>query len=601
MPTPTPIGTVLLFAGETGSSSVTLSLAAQGWLVCDGSKYPTSSPLYKPLHDVIGYSHGGGAGKFCVPSFKGRFLRGVDDETHPRDPDAKKRDAPRPSLEHPGNRGALVGSVQNDTFEEHTHPYDEYGTLHKADHVAAHDTLKKGSTSCQMGDTHGGGGGDETRPKNIYVNYIIKYTDTVDIIPLGAILPFSGDEVLAEAQIASGWLPCDGRELGGDVFDDLQAVIEDYYGATKTEFCLPDFRGYFLRGVQGQVLPHMKAVDPNAASRTAPRSGLEHDGNTGNRVGSVQVDDFKTHKHAYDLNSDYQWTAATLIGFHAVAHDGGSSSYDSGDNGTLAETRPDNINSNFIIKTLDSEPPPNHCYQPGDDDCCFCAFGSMTGLGDTESRTTMMSIEKGCDLMQFILVDPHTGDRISIHDMTFTLVRPDGTTISSTVQHHKDGLIVDGNQVLVEKPQAGMWLIDVQPAVSTPFWFFGMCVPTSGSKDPQVALEKLLQDVNASPAGKASMTALAAVLGIPIPKVAEDGLEGSGWGCFTCEWACYGIATAIVIATVPEDALVAPAIIVVAALGVQANRNNVIKWMGGMKNLSIKKATKTLCEYIGAC
>lgn len=603
MTTKTPVGTVLMYSGETGSLSVALSLVQQGWLVCDGSKYSMSE--YAELYSVIGASYGATGTRFCVPSYKGLFLRGLDDGQERRDPDGKERCSPRPTLEHHGNDGELVGSVQGDTFQTHDHGYDQFGNPHKADHVSGHCSLKKATaTATATGDTSGGTG-HETRPRNTYVNFIIKFTDAVDAIPVGAVLPFSGDETLAESQIATGWLPCDGRMLGKSSFDDLQLAIESYYGATQDEFCLPDYRGRFLRGVQGQALPGLAPADPDSDGRTSPRPDLDKtgdlSGNNGNRVGSVQGDAFRTHHHSFGRNEDYQWTAGTLIGFHGAAEDEGLRTLTSGENGAEEESRPVNINCNFIVKTLTSEPPPNHCYQPGEGDCCFCAFGSLTGLSTTETRTTMMRIEKDCPLMQFVLVDPTDGTAISAQDMDFTLVRPDGTTISSWAEVSKGDVLVEENRVLVHAPQEGMWIISVRPKVRTPFWFFGMCLPTSTTHDPAAALRKLVSDVGNSPTGKLSMQVLLQIFGETGAQDGERGALESETTCIVCMFAVFGVVSLVVILTFPEDALVGSAAAVVRGLGVVATRAQVSLWLKGLKGLAVKTAAKELCKLMNAC
>ncbi|TRU81408.1 MAG: tail fiber protein [Microcystis novacekii Mn_MB_F_20050700_S1] len=159
-----PIGTILPYGGDVYASSVRVSLANQGWLVCDGEQYDVTD--YPDLSQVIGFFFGGNLrNQFNVPDLRGMFLRGVDGGAG-KDPDAKSRVA----LVNGGNTGDNVGSYQQDEFKTHNHkimlwprsfrgadgddkPYDNQGSV-------------DGSTSDS--------GGNETRPKNIYVNYIIK-------------------------------------------------------------------------------------------------------------------------------------------------------------------------------------------------------------------------------------------------------------------------------------------------------------------------------------------------------------------------------------------------------------------------------------------
>jgi microcystin-dependent protein len=106
----------------------------------------------------------------------------------------------------------------------------------------------------------------------------------IPVVPVGTILAFAG------VNIPSGYLICDGAAVSRSTYANLYGVIGNSWGAgnNSTTFNLPDLRGQFLRGVTGS-----STSDPDASSRTAKYSG----GNTGNNVGSYQVDEFKSHNH----------------------------------------------------------------------------------------------------------------------------------------------------------------------------------------------------------------------------------------------------------------------------------------------------------------
>jgi microcystin-dependent protein len=98
----------------------------------------------------------------------------------------------------------------------------------------------------------------------------------INAVPPGSILPFGGDV------IPPGYLLCDGTEVLRSDYPRLYTAIGESWGATTTfTFTLPDLRGLFLRGVDGTA-----NNDPNHSSRTAINLG----GNTGNMVGSFQLD-----------------------------------------------------------------------------------------------------------------------------------------------------------------------------------------------------------------------------------------------------------------------------------------------------------------------
>ena len=182
-----PIGTILPYGGNVKDPATADELKKQCWLVCDGSSYDKGDENYQELFDLIGYDFGKDEDKFRVPDLRGRFVRGVDYEAG-RDPDADKR-----TSENDGNSGDRVGSVQDGNFQEHTHmqrslqrygdadkwKFKKSGGARRADngihgdneqhmyHIYTNDAPKAVFPNCSSG-------GKETRPKNIYVNWIIK-------------------------------------------------------------------------------------------------------------------------------------------------------------------------------------------------------------------------------------------------------------------------------------------------------------------------------------------------------------------------------------------------------------------------------------------
>jgi hypothetical protein len=99
---------------------------------------------------------------------------------------------------------------------------------------------------------------------------------------IGTIIAFAGPS--AKVNEAEGYLLCDGRDLprGGE-YGELFAIIGTLHGAGDgvNTFNIPDYRGYFLRGVSGAT-----DIDPEKNLRTAARPG----GSTGNEVGTSQSD-----------------------------------------------------------------------------------------------------------------------------------------------------------------------------------------------------------------------------------------------------------------------------------------------------------------------
>lgn len=162
-----PVGTILPYAGDK---------APAGWLMCDGLAYRRDWPPYKPLSDLIGKRFGiwidtsDGAERFRVPDLRGRFLRGKDGGIN-RDPDRASRTAAWDG----GATGDAVGSVQEDEFKSHAHklPQTVYAGFDEGDDD---ESGRWGEVNSEW-PVNGTDpfGGSETRPKNMYVNYIIKY------------------------------------------------------------------------------------------------------------------------------------------------------------------------------------------------------------------------------------------------------------------------------------------------------------------------------------------------------------------------------------------------------------------------------------------
>jgi microcystin-dependent protein len=342
----TPVGTVLMYAGGTDGSSI-FNLMSNGWVLCDGSIY--GSTQFPELFTAIGESYGGSGAGFAVPTYKGLFLRGVD-ATDPlnRDPDAASRTAPRPDLANQGNNGDAAGSLQMDQFESHAHNYQYYNSYIKSSHTAGHECLsgQAGATSQNTGT------GSDTRPLNQYVNFIIKAVSSPDAVPIGAVIAFAGDITKAGPVLTkAGWLFCNGAKQTTASFQALYQVIANYFGADdQNSFRLPDFRGKFVRGVVGQLIPGTSSLDPDYLTRTAPQPTLAFPGNTGNQVGSMQVTAYVTHNHSYTYNNDYWNTAATAIGAHAETNSG--QTWTSATNSSLSESRPINIGVNYLIKAV---------------------------------------------------------------------------------------------------------------------------------------------------------------------------------------------------------------------------------------------------------
>lgn len=150
---PVPSGVIAPFAGAS---------APTGWLLCNGAA--VSRATYSGLFSAIGtaWGYGDQSTTFNLPDLRGRFLRGVDGSTG-RDPDA----ATRTACNTGGNTGDAVGSVQDGEVGPHTHPMGQAVVPGAGAYFTAAGAQQGSSVT-------GTSTGDETRPINAGVHFIIK-------------------------------------------------------------------------------------------------------------------------------------------------------------------------------------------------------------------------------------------------------------------------------------------------------------------------------------------------------------------------------------------------------------------------------------------
>jgi microcystin-dependent protein len=153
--TPVPAGGIIAYGGTA---------VPTGWFICDGSA--VSRTTYATLFAAIGTAWGSGDGSttFNLPDMRGMFLRGVDG-TASVDPDKATRTANNAG----GNTGNNVGSEQSYQVQSHNHTMSNHGNTSNAS-LGLGSPVYVPSGSSTTTNT----GGNETRPTNVYVYYIIK-------------------------------------------------------------------------------------------------------------------------------------------------------------------------------------------------------------------------------------------------------------------------------------------------------------------------------------------------------------------------------------------------------------------------------------------
>jgi len=169
-----PAGVIVPFGGEVEN-------IPSGWLLCDGSEVSRSE--YPSLYDAVGvcWGIGDGATTFNLPDMRGMFLRGVSGDSG-NDEDADGRLVLN---DNGGNMGNQVGSYQADAIRNITGSFgvDDVqrgtglGCYYDTNNPFYVDLKSTGGNSSYLGfdASRVVPVGNDNRPKNVYVNYIIKY------------------------------------------------------------------------------------------------------------------------------------------------------------------------------------------------------------------------------------------------------------------------------------------------------------------------------------------------------------------------------------------------------------------------------------------
>lgn len=184
-----PAGTIVAYAGEVKPFSLNtpdppsnpnvpvVAVAYSGWILCDGQALKKNE--FPQLFAAIGflYGHGQqGEDQFLIPDLRGYFLRGAYGNIKNVDPDAKKRT--------PAANGTATGpgSIQGSAIQSHKHKYQmpQSATVAGDKGPALSTTIAQDTEAPDLDSMSGKTplqdkvSADETRPVNIYVNYLIK-------------------------------------------------------------------------------------------------------------------------------------------------------------------------------------------------------------------------------------------------------------------------------------------------------------------------------------------------------------------------------------------------------------------------------------------
>jgi microcystin-dependent protein len=344
-----PAGTITAFGGA-------LSQIYTQWLSCNGANFPLKQ--YPDLTATMTNNFGGDNQSIIyTPDLRGYFLRGSSHGTD-RDPDATSR---KP-LNAGGNSGDNIGSVQSyatsspkalsTTIDgDHTHNIGYVAQDHNDVAVGSlYNSCIEWANAAELSTSDGAhthtltGGDNETRPVNVYAEFLVaNSTITATTPPVGTIMSFGGDitnYAILQQLAADGWLACNGAYVNNSTYVDLYDVIGQTYGGTSTAFAVPDLRGYFITGVQANVTV----------------GTIQHSSTTGAPVTNFTTSTDGDHTHTFDNIPAGSFTSDRVGGKDMSEYNSGQNptSEDGAHAHTLtggdAESRPVNVNVDFIIR-----------------------------------------------------------------------------------------------------------------------------------------------------------------------------------------------------------------------------------------------------------
>ena len=181
----TPVGEIIAYGVPVTDTGAVIE-PVPGYLLCNGAVIDGAAEggKYSALVSALGntWGNGGNASNpqlVNLPDLRGVFLRGVNGSATDgySDPEPNTRGARKPG----GNTGNNVGGFQMDQIKDHSHSYFDIfwsefnGTVAVPESRGLSGATDFDNKGWQVSRTTGGWNGTETRGKNVYVAYLIKY------------------------------------------------------------------------------------------------------------------------------------------------------------------------------------------------------------------------------------------------------------------------------------------------------------------------------------------------------------------------------------------------------------------------------------------
>lgn len=251
-----PVGAVMPYPIDT---------VPAGWLHCNGQSVATAD--YPALFAKIGYKYGGSGANFNLPDYRGEFLRG-DEDGAGTDPDVGSR-----TDRGDGTTGGEVGTKQGGQVQSHAHSASSGGAGAHTHTTNGHSTFTfgvqtggavgtflvglgggtAGHTLSSAGNhvhpiTVNAAGGNETRPRNVSVMWIIFALPAAAAAEMQGLtgLPYVWDSGTADADPGTGRLAWNNAAVASateiyinetgpnaEPFGPILAKWDDQAGTTK--------------------------------------------------------------------------------------------------------------------------------------------------------------------------------------------------------------------------------------------------------------------------------------------------------------------------------------------------------------------------------
>ncbi|KAJ4376784.1 hypothetical protein N0V86_006902 [Didymella sp. IMI 355093] len=330
-----PVGSIVAYCGNREF------LKNTNWRVCDGSRLERRD--FPELYVMIGNANGGDDTVFNLPDLRGRFLRGASSDY-------------AVGQKHDSKTANARAAFKIELFNIPNAPQNT--SVSKGTQIQMMDVFYQDSQPQLDGND------SESRPDNMYMDYIIKYKNTktgtraADLVA-GSVFPFTGADNQGPKSdpniTAAQYVLCSGENVVAAKYPDLQKTVGNRFATDKQlpeSFTPPNLRNLFVRGIDDSG-----KVDPDYQHRKqAPDGSPDGRGTTQGWATKIKNPHFSINALNKAQGSSSGCTKAA--GVTGIAS--GQWRSDAKISGGDEETRPSNVAIRFYLNAIgpaaDKEP-----------------------------------------------------------------------------------------------------------------------------------------------------------------------------------------------------------------------------------------------------